>query len=80
MNIPIEDITYVLGRGQVVVCRFPDDMFHYIDDHYIFDMHVGDKVKVGNESFEIRRIEQLLKIIGMTFDHDIPVNTEFIEI
>ena len=73
MKIIIEDCIYVMGRGTVVVVKFPEELLEYVGDFtYASKVKVGDKVKIDSKEYVVKGVEKLStsKFVGLIIGGD----------
>jgi len=82
MKIPVKDICNVIGRGQIIVCEFPEEIITYTNDAWLIDIHIGDTIHIDNDEYTIKGIERWIfsKTAGLILDKHINGQPEYIEI
>ena len=60
MKIAIKDCVKVLGRGTVIVCNPPEELFEYVDDFsYVCKIKSGETITIDNLRYTIKGVEKL---------------------
>ena len=73
MKTIIEDCTYVMGRGTIVIVELPDELLEYVGDFtYASKVKVGDKVKINSKEYVIKGVERIStsKFVGLIIGGD----------
>lgn len=71
MKIAIKDCVKVLGRGTVILCTPPEELFEYLDDFcYACKIKTGDIITINNLKYTIHGVEKLTtsKSVGLVIN------------